>query len=96
VPPSRIKNGGFSTTSCPILIIKSAILTALCNTSPSDNAAVPRNKGLLQLVKDWRLFPVNEIRRPDADKQAIEIAVEMIKKAKNPLVLIGAGANRKI
>ncbi len=46
-------------------------------------------------VKDWRLFPVNEIRRPDADKQAIEIAVEMIKKAKNPLVLIGAGANRK-
>ncbi|AYQ56431.1 Acetolactate synthase large subunit [Bathymodiolus thermophilus thioautotrophic gill symbiont] len=46
-------------------------------------------------VKEWRLFPVNEIRRPDADKQAIEIAVEMIKKAKNPLVLIGAGANRK-
>jgi acetolactate synthase-1/2/3 large subunit len=51
VPPSRIKNGGFSATSCPILI-------------------------------------------SDADKQAIEIAVEMIEKAKYALVLIGAGANR--
>ncbi len=46
-------------------------------------------------VEDWHIFPVHEIRRPDADQKTIEIAVEMIKNAKNPLVLIGAGANRK-
>ncbi|WP_428086988.1 acetolactate synthase large subunit [Candidatus Thioglobus sp.] len=46
-------------------------------------------------VKDWHIFPVHEIRRPDADQKAIEMAVKMIKNAKNPLVLIGAGANRK-
>ncbi|CAC9577527.1 Thiamine pyrophosphate-requiring enzymes [uncultured Gammaproteobacteria bacterium] len=46
-------------------------------------------------VKDWHIFPVHEIRRPDADQKTIEIAVEMIENAKNPLLLIGAGANRK-
>ncbi len=46
-------------------------------------------------IKDWHLFPVHEMRRPDADKKSIKTAVEMIKNAKNPLVLIGAGANRK-
>jgi acetolactate synthase-1/2/3 large subunit len=44
-------------------------------------------------VKDWHIFPVHEIRRPDADQKTIEMAVEMIENAKNPLVLIGAGAN---
>ncbi len=48
-----------------------------------------------EVVKDWQLFAVHETRRPDADQQAIDIAVEMIKNSKNPLVLIGAGANRK-
>lgn len=46
-------------------------------------------------VKDWHIFPVHEIRRPDADQKTIEMAVKMIKNARNPLVLIGAGANRK-
>ncbi|SFV56430.1 Acetolactate synthase large subunit [hydrothermal vent metagenome] len=46
-------------------------------------------------VKDWNIFPKHEIRRPDADQQTIDMAITMIKNAKNPLVLIGAGANRK-
>ena len=46
-------------------------------------------------VKNWHIFPVHEIRRPDADQKAIKTAVEMIQNATNPLVLIGAGANRK-
>jgi len=41
------------------------------------------------------LFSVATTRRPDADSHAINTAVEMIKKAKMPLLLIGAGANRK-
>ena len=42
-----------------------------------------------------RIFEVVGYRRPDADDQAITKAVRMIKEAKMPLILIGAGANRK-
>ncbi|MEY8206865.1 MAG: acetolactate synthase large subunit [SAR324 cluster bacterium] len=35
-------------------------------------------------------------RRPVAEGKAIKQAVEMIEKAKNPLLLIGAGSNRKM
>ncbi len=41
------------------------------------------------------LFTVARIRRPDADNQAIKEAIEMIKSAKMPLLLVAAGANRK-
>ncbi|PHS22801.1 MAG: acetolactate synthase large subunit [Methylophaga sp.] len=44
---------------------------------------------------DELVYKVATTRRPDADSHAIETAVEMIKKAKMPLLLIGAGANRK-
>jgi acetolactate synthase-1/2/3 large subunit len=40
-------------------------------------------------------FPVNHARRPDADEKAVLAAVDMIHRAKHPLLLIGAGANRK-
>jgi acetolactate synthase-1/2/3 large subunit len=46
-------------------------------------------------VKDHHVFEVHDILRPDADEKSIEVAAEIIKKAKQPLVLIGAGANRK-
>ncbi|KAA0444652.1 MAG: acetolactate synthase large subunit [Candidatus Thioglobus sp.] len=46
-------------------------------------------------VQGWHIFPYHEIRRPDADKQSLSNAIEMIKSAKQPLILIGAGANRK-
>ena len=42
-----------------------------------------------------RLFEVVGYRRPDADDQAIIKAAQMVKEAKMPLILIGAGANRK-
>jgi len=44
---------------------------------------------------DASIFDVVEHRRPDADQSAIDEAVSMIEAAKNPLILIGAGANRK-
>lgn len=34
-------------------------------------------------------------RRPVAEKKAVERAITMIEKAKRPLILVGAGANRK-
>jgi len=44
---------------------------------------------------DAFLFDVVGHRRPDGSDQSIAQAADMIKKAKHPLLLIGAGANRK-
>ncbi|MDH5357548.1 MAG: acetolactate synthase large subunit [Gammaproteobacteria bacterium] len=41
------------------------------------------------------IYTVASIRRPDADNLAIKNAVEKIKNARMPLLLVGAGANRK-
>ncbi len=45
---------------------------------------------------DAQLFDVVGHRRPSADHKSIDAAVEMIQQAKLPLLLIGAGANRKL
>ncbi|MFT7235528.1 MAG: acetolactate synthase-1/2/3 large subunit [Methylophagaceae bacterium] len=42
-----------------------------------------------------RIYQVATTRRPDADNSAIKAAVKMLKEAKMPLLLVGAGANRK-
>ncbi|WP_096895217.1 acetolactate synthase large subunit [Candidatus Scalindua japonica] len=42
-----------------------------------------------------RIFETVGYRRPDADDQDISKAAKMIQEAKMPLILIGAGANRK-
>lgn len=42
-----------------------------------------------------RIYPVQETWRPYASHYSIIQAVEMINTAKHPLILIGAGANRK-
>ena len=42
-----------------------------------------------------RVFEVVGHRRPDADVEAVKEAARMIEAAKMPLLLIGAGANRK-
>lgn len=44
---------------------------------------------------EGKVFPVIQVRRPLAEKKAIEQAVAMIRAAKRPVILIGAGANRK-
>ena len=44
---------------------------------------------------DATVFNVAGHRRPDAGQASIDQAVQMIKDAKMPLLLIGAGANRK-
>ncbi|MBI5728406.1 MAG: acetolactate synthase large subunit [Candidatus Magasanikbacteria bacterium] len=47
-------------------------------------------------VAETFLFPIDKIRRPAAENKAVAQAVRMIEKAKRPLILIAAGANRKI
>ncbi|PHS71516.1 MAG: acetolactate synthase large subunit [Methylophaga sp.] len=44
---------------------------------------------------DDHVYAIESIRRPDADSNAVNNAIEMIQNAKMPLLLIGAGANRK-
>lgn len=44
---------------------------------------------------DATIFDVVGYRRPDADQSSIDEAVRMIEAAERPLILIGAGANRK-
>jgi len=44
---------------------------------------------------DASIFEVVGHRRPDASEKSVDAAADMIKKAKLPLLLIGAGANRK-
>ena len=42
-----------------------------------------------------RIFDVVGFRRPDASEMALQEAAKMIEQARMPLLLIGAGANRK-
>ncbi|OGY84932.1 MAG: acetolactate synthase [Candidatus Kerfeldbacteria bacterium RIFCSPHIGHO2_12_FULL_48_17] len=42
------------------------------------------------------IFPVKKVRRPVAEAKAIAQAASMITTAHRPLILIGAGANRKL
>ena len=42
------------------------------------------------------IFPSCKIRRPTAEEKAIDGAVALIERAERPLILIGAGANRKM
>ncbi len=48
-----------------------------------------------ELVEDGPLYPGKSPRRPDCNQSAIDEAIAMIRAAKHPLLLVGAGANRK-
>ncbi|ACY17775.1 acetolactate synthase large subunit [Haliangium ochraceum] len=54
---------------------------------PEDIAAENSEAGVIQ---------ASQVRRPVAEDKAIKSAVELIEKASHPLLLIGAGANRKL
>jgi len=48
-----------------------------------------------EMVDDGPLFAATAARRPDCSQTSIDEAVAMIEAAKHPLLLVGAGANRK-
>lgn len=49
-----------------------------------------------ETIQDYQLAPNRpHPRRPIAESKAVQTAVEMIEASKHPLILIGAGANRK-
>lgn len=46
-------------------------------------------------VADTFLFPRDKVRRPVPDDKAVHLAVRRIEAAKHPVILVGAGTNRK-
>ncbi len=44
---------------------------------------------------DAQPIPASLVRRPVAEEKSIQAAVDMLRAAKSPLLLVGAGANRK-
>ena len=47
------------------------------------------------MADDDQVFVPSVVRRPSCDLQALEQAADRIRAAKNPLLLVGAGGNRK-
>ncbi|KPK91776.1 acetolactate synthase [bacterium SM23_31] len=45
---------------------------------------------------DVQVYSKSTVRRPVAEEKAVNLAVDMIEKAKHPLILIGSSANRKM
>ncbi len=45
---------------------------------------------------DEPIISVSSVRRPTGEEKAIKLAVERISKAKHPLLIVAAGANRKL
>ncbi|MBB5319872.1 acetolactate synthase large subunit [Marinobacter oulmenensis] len=44
---------------------------------------------------DAHIFTPSDARRPTASSKSLEMACDMLRKARHPLLMIGAGANRK-
>ena len=44
---------------------------------------------------DEPLIPASMVRRPVAEEKSIAAAIELIQEAKHPILVVGAGANRK-
>lgn len=44
---------------------------------------------------DTHIFEPSDARRPSASEKSLEMACDMLRQARHPLIMIGAGANRK-
>ncbi|MEE3170024.1 MAG: acetolactate synthase large subunit, partial [Pseudomonadota bacterium] len=44
---------------------------------------------------DTHIFKPSDARRPTASQKSLEMACDMLREARHPLIMIGAGANRK-
>jgi len=44
---------------------------------------------------DAHIFKPSDARRPSASQKSLDMACDMLRKARHPLIMIGAGANRK-
>ncbi|CAK9221777.1 unnamed protein product [Sphagnum troendelagicum] len=74
-------------------LVREAIRTAEEERPGAVHLELPED--IAETHTDAQSFPVYPVRRPIAEGKAIAKAIEMIHAATHPLLLIGAGANRK-
>jgi acetolactate synthase I/II/III large subunit len=76
--------------------VREAFRTAMEERPGAVHIELPEDIAAEELPDNTPVFPIKKIRRPAAEEKAVTRAVEMIYKAKRPLILVGAGANRKL
>ena len=73
-------------------LVRNAFRTALEERQGTVHLELPED--VAQESCDSYTIKVNELVEPQASQQSLNDAIELIKKAKSPLILLGAGANK--
>ncbi|HBB37867.1 MAG: Thiamine pyrophosphate protein domain protein TPP-binding protein [Candidatus Magasanikbacteria bacterium GW2011_GWD2_43_18] len=76
--------------------VREAFRVAVAERPGAVHIELPEDIAAQDVPDPVHVFPVDMIRRPAAEEKAVAKAVEMILAAKRPLILVGAGANRKL
>lgn len=76
--------------------VREAFRVAMEERPGAVHLELPEDISAETVPDDTPIFAIEKIRRPAAEEKAIARAVEMIEQAKHPLILVGAGANRKL
>jgi len=76
--------------------VREAFRVATSERPGAVHLELPEDIAAHDVPDDAHVFPIDTIRRPAAEEKAVARAVEMILSAKRPLILVGAGANRKL
>ena len=86
----QIVNGGMIPS-----LVREAFRLAQEERPGAVHLELPEDIAAEMVDDDVALFPASRVWRPDCNENSIAEAVAMINAAKHPLLLVGAGANRK-
>lgn len=75
-------------------LVREAVKTAEEERPGAVHLELPEDIAAEEVTETF-LFPRDKVRRPVPDEKAIHLAVRRLEKARHPLILVGAGANRK-
>jgi len=76
-------------------ILENAFRTATSERPGAVAIELPEDIASEEVPRGNNIIHYEKIRRPVVDRKGLEILKEEISKAKTPIVLVGAGANRK-
>ncbi len=76
--------------------VREAFRVAMEERPGAVHLELPEDIAAEEVSESFVVFPIEKIRRPSAEEKAVKAAVDMIESAKRPLILIAAGANRKL
>lgn len=75
--------------------VREAFRVSMAERPGAVHLELPEDIAALEVPDESPVFPLDNIRRAAAEEKAVAKAVDMIMQAKRPLLLVGAGANRK-